>query len=469
MRQRSLRWAALLAGVAAFIGVLSPGALGAEQPAGPVQADLPQCAGSASWPFVGADLSNSRDASGGPSASAIGSLKVLWRFHAGNGDFTGTPIVANCTVYVGSNGGWVRALRSSDGQPIWQTHLGGPIPSSAAVSGRRVFVAVANPGGPSVAALDAATGQLLWNTSIDHQPESDAYGSPILYRGVVYEGIGGLVTSEVSSSSIHVRGGLVALDAASGSVLWHSYTVPAGDDGGAIWSSPSVDPSTGLLYVGDGNAYHSPAAPTTDSLLVFDAASGALLRHYQATAGDVFNGVNAITGPDLDFGASPNLLTLRDGTPAVGIGQKSGLYWMFQRSDLKPIWQTRVGPADAFGGIVGPTAVDGSRVYGPNTLPGYLWALNQQGGKLAWLDPSLDPLHYGPASVSNGVVYSDDSYGFLDAVNASSGLLLARFPLNPIPTSTYAEAYGGVSVAGGILFTDTGSQSTNGDVIALSG
>jgi polyvinyl alcohol dehydrogenase (cytochrome) len=459
------RWGTVAAG--ALLAGMAPGVVTGADALAPAALTHQPCARTSSWPLVGANLSNTRDVAGGPTPAQVGSLKVLWRFHASNGDFTGTPVVGDCMVFVGSNGGWVRALDEQTGQPVWQAHLGGPIPSSAAFAGNRVFVAVANPGAPSVAALDASTGALLWSTTIDNQPYSDAYGSPIVSGGAVYEGVAGSVTSEVSSSNIHVRGGLVALDAKSGAIRWHTYTVPPGDDGGAIWSSPSLDRSTGLLYVGDGNAYHSPAAPTTDSVLVFDSTTGALVRHFQATGGDVFNGVANPTGPDLDFGASPNLLTLAGGIKAVGIGQKAGIYWMLRRSDLKPIWDTRVGPGDAFGGVVGSTAVDAHSVYGPNTLPGYLWALHQRGGHLAWIDPSLDPLHYGPASVSNGVVYTDDSDGFLDCVNASNGLLLARIPLNPVPTTSYAEAYGGVSIANGTVFTDTGSQSTEGDVIAL--
>ena len=464
-RQRRRIWVVSVA-VAVGLGA-TPSALGAGLGTAPLSRSAqPSCPSGPGWPLTGADLANSRDASGGPSPSQIASLKVRWRFHAADGDFTGTPIVGACMVFVGSNGGWVRALHEQDGQPAWNTKLEGPIPSSAALVDKRLFVAVANPGAPSVAALDPTNGKVLWTTRIDSQPESDAYGSPVVDQGVVYEGVAGVVTSEVSSSKIHVRGGLVAIDASSGQILWHSYTVPSGDDGGAIWSSPSIDTSTGLIYVGDGNAYHSPAAPTTDSILVFNQ-SGALVKSFQATSGDVFNGVNNLTGLDLDFGASPNLLTLRDGTKAVGLGQKAGVYWMFRRSDLSPIWETRIGIGSAFGGIVGSTAVDASGVYGPNTLPGYVCALKQQTGQLAWLDPSADPLHYGPASVSNGVVYSEDSSGFLDCVNAASGLLLARMPLNPIPTTTYAEAYGGVSVSDGEVFADTGSQSSNGDVIAL--
>lgn len=418
------------------------------------------------WPLVGANLANTRSAPGGPSPAQTLALEVRWRFSASDGDFTGTPIVGNCMVFVGSNGGWVRALDESSGKVVWAKQLGAAIPSSAALASGAVFVAGAKPGAPFVAALSEATGKVLWERTIDTQPNSDAYGSPLVAGGVVYEGVAGLVSAEVGNSTISVRGGIVALSASTGAVRWHTYTVPSGFDGGAVWSTPSLDPRTGTLYVGDGNAYHSPAASTTDSLLALNATFGAIVRHFQATSGDTF-GASRLAGSDFDFGASPNLLALSNRTLAVGVGQKAGRYWMLRRANLSPIWETQVGPGSAFGGVVGSTAVDGSNVYGPNTLPGYLWALHQS-GQLAWADPSADPLHYGPATVSDGVVYTEDSNGFLDCVDASTGLLLARVPLNRVPTTNYAEAYGGVSIANGLVFADTGSQSQNGDVIALA-
>lgn len=430
------------------------------------QASSRSCRGS-SWPMVGANLANTRSVPNGPSPAQTPTLAARWRFHAGDGDFTGTPIVGDCKVFVGSNGGVVRALDEASGKVLWATQLHSPIPSSLALAKGTVFVAGATLGAPFVAALAEGTGQLLWRTGIDHQADSDAYASPLVAGGVVYEGVAGSVTQEVGSPAISVRGGLVALDAGTGAVRWHTYTVPPGHDGGAIWATPSLDTRTGILYVGDGNAYHAPAASTTDSVLALDAQTGSILRHFQATSGDVF-GASSLTGPDFDFGAAPNLVTLAGGTQAVGIGQKSGSYWMLRRADLAPIWHTQIGLGSAFGGVVGSTAVDQNRVYGPNTVPGYLWALGRQSGGLAWVEPGLDALHYGPASVSNGVVYTEDSLGFLEAVDAATGLPLALIELNPIPTTSYAEAYGGVAIANGLVFADTGSQSQSGDIIAFA-
>src|SRR5262249_24353598 len=46
--------------------------------------------------------------------------------------------------------------------------------------------------GPYVIALDQATGQLVWSSSaIDTQPGADVYGSPMVYNGVLLEGVSG--------------------------------------------------------------------------------------------------------------------------------------------------------------------------------------------------------------------------------------------------------------------------------------
>jgi polyvinyl alcohol dehydrogenase (cytochrome) len=111
----------------------------------------------------------------------------------------------------------------------------------------------------------------MWQTTIDDQPGSDVFGSPVVANGVVYIGTSASY-AEDKLPLAHDRGSVVALDAATGAMKWKTYTVPVGDDGGAVWSTPSIDAATGLLYVGTGNAYHAPAAGTTDAVLALDRA-----------------------------------------------------------------------------------------------------------------------------------------------------------------------------------------------------
>jgi polyvinyl alcohol dehydrogenase (cytochrome) len=235
--------------------------------------------------------------------------------------------------------------------------------------------------------------------------------------------------------------------------------VPRGLDGGAVWTTPAIDPATARLYVGTGNAYHAPAADTTDAVLALDALSGRIMDHFQATPNDVWNGTtNLFTGPDHDFGASANLFTAPDGRKMVGEGQKSGTYWGLDRATMEPVWEAFTGPGSPVGGIIGSTAYDGQRIYGPDTVGGEIWALDRA-GSTAWISSDGDPARFGPVSTANGVVYSAGTAGFLTAREASTGIVLAKLPLG-------GPAWGGVAIDRGSVFAVTGIQGDSGFVVA---
>jgi polyvinyl alcohol dehydrogenase (cytochrome) len=415
---------------------------------------------SADWPIYGKDLANSRDGgTEGPPRAAAATLSQAWRFESTDGDFTGTPVVASGTVVAGSGGGSVFALDAATGGRKWSRDFDQPINGSAAIASGRVYIPLATPDSPELAALSLADGSLLWTRTLDTQKDSDTFGSPVVWNGTVFIGTSSLF-GELNDPDVNVRGSVVALDARTGRRKWKTFTVPPGLDGGSVWSTPAIDTATGRLFVGTGNAYHEPAADTTDSILALDTKSGRILDHFQATPGDVWNATTGVTdGPDADFGASPNLITGTDGRPLVGEGQKSGTYWAVDRSTLDPVWNTTVGPPSFVGGILGSTAYDGSQVYGPNTPGGEIWALGRD-GSVAWLSLDADPVHFAPVAVANGVVYGNDMAGFLNARDAGSGLLLARYPLG-------GPSWGGVSIAAGTIFTVTGIQGDSGFIQAF--
>jgi hypothetical protein len=55
------------------------------------------------------------------------------------------------------------------------------------------------------------------------------------------------------------------------------------------------------------------------------------------------------------------------------------------------------------GGVIGSTAYDGSRVYGPVTPAGEVWGLSRDGA-VSWASADGGPLHFSPTSVANDVV-----------------------------------------------------------------
>src|SRR3954452_20283098 len=403
----------------------------------------------ADWPTYGHDLANSRSAGrDGPTAAQAGSLQQAWRFDAPNGDFTGTPVVAGGVLVAGTNLGSIYPLDAVTGKQLWSHDVGRQINGSAAIDlaapdGPTVFVPVAQTGSPRLIALSLLTGAVRWDKAISDQDGSYVYGSPTFWNGRVYIGTSGPDTDESTA-----RGTVVALDESTGNVSWRAYTGPPGHDGGAVWSTPAIDAATGRLYVGTGNAYHSPAADTTDAMLVLDASTGQILGHFQSVPGDVWELDSPTGGPDYDSGASPNLIAGPDGETLVGEGSKSGTYWARDRATLKPAWDTMVGPGSGVGGILASTAYDGSRIYGTDTVDSGIWALGRDGSE-QWSSVDAGSPHFSPLAVANDVVYTADPAGFLTARDAATGSILGKAPLN-------APTFAGLSVVGAAVYVATG-------------
>ena len=122
------------------------------------------------------------------------------------------------------------------------------------------------------------------------------------------------------------------------------------------------------------------------------------------------------------------------------------------------------------GGIVGSTAFDGTAVYGPITIGGYLWSVGAQGA-LRWVTPVADGAHWGnPVATANGVVYSMDFGGDLDAFNAANGVPLLRRPVllgGPRPSGA-PISWGGVSIARNTVYAAVGtSELSDGRIVAF--
>ena len=417
----------------------------------------------ADWPTYGHDLSNTRDAGlVGPAPSQVPTMTQTWKFSSSTGDFTGTPVVAGGVLVAGNNGGWVYALDAATGKLLWSRNVGAPVNGSAAIDlsapgGPTVFVPVAEVGSPHLAALSLSSGATRWDTTLTTWPGADVYGSPVFWRGTVYIGVSAFQDNST------VRGSLLSLGERGGQIRWQTYTVPPGRDGAPIWSTPAIDTRTGRLYAGTGNNYHSPTTDTEDAIMAFDASTGAILGSYQATSGDVFSESGNVTGPDADFGDSPNLITSPSGEQLVGDGQKTGIYWALDRATMQPAWHATIGPGWQFGGIIGATASDSSRIYGADATSGQVFGLRTD-GSLAWESVDAGGAHVSPAAIGDGVLYTVDPTGFLVARQPDTGLLLGRFPLGGF-------ALGGASVVGQAVYVAVGTselpQQLGGSIIAF--
>jgi polyvinyl alcohol dehydrogenase (cytochrome) len=144
-------------------------------------------------------------------------------------------------IAAGQKSGWVHAVDAATGGLVWQREVGpgsalGGIEFGTASDGDRIYVAQAHPReGGAIAALDGATGKLLWNTPTpDKRPN---YGPLIL--------TGNLENRLVFAGS--TAGFIRAYDGKDGRILWEF------DTGGGIGGGPAV--VDGVLYIGSGYSF----------------------------------------------------------------------------------------------------------------------------------------------------------------------------------------------------------------------
>ena len=493
--RRTVRSVALIAAVA---GLLATGITGAAAEPG---------FGWGDWTSAGQNIydTHNQPFEDQISATNVSGLTPRWTLTTA-GAVSSTPTEADGVVYVPDFGGKLWAVAAGSGHVLWSrdissyTGITGDLSrTSPAVYGDELVLGegwILNPSaaGAKVFAVNRYTGALIWSTLVDTDPDAVITAAPVIYNGVIYQGISS--KGEASSHSTF-RGAIAAIDAATGRVLWKSYTVPSNNGnsdsnlpgyytGGSVWnSSPVVDPLRGLLYVGTGNNYTVPAgvctapgqtgcAPTVaddylDSILAVHLRDGSIAWADHTLNADLWT-IPQPDGPDSDFGAGPNLFTTRNpqtGLPEqlLGIGQKNGAYWAVDPATGKVAWQTQVGPAT---GIQYGTATDGRRIYvAEDDLFGKSYALGGSGpyggqtataGSWAALDPATgeilwqtpDPTGSFDASfvsTANGVVYGGslaatgtDMY----ALNAATGQILWRFASGGSVTGGAAIAHGSV-------------------------
>lgn len=166
--------------------------------------------------------------------------------------------------------------------------------------------------------------------------------------------------------TVNFRGGVIALEVATGKQVWKMDTAEPPYTGVAVWSAFALDPDAGLLYFTTGNTYTGDAAaPLTDSLVAVNAKTGKLQWSRQTFEHDVWLPKKPL-GPDYDFAAGPQLLDASSNGKMqhlVIAGQKSGLLWAFDRATGERAWVTSIGYGGVEGGMHAAASIGDSAVY----------------------------------------------------------------------------------------------------------
>jgi polyvinyl alcohol dehydrogenase (cytochrome) len=448
------------------------------------------------------------------SAADVPRLRLKWAFgFAGVNRTFAQPTVVGGRLFVGSASSLVYSLSADTGCQHWTFRADGPVRTAITVgqtgapSGR--WTAYFGDQSSNVYAVDALTGELLWKRRVDDFPGATMTAAPTLAGGSLYVGTSSaeeVLGANAKYECCKFRGGVAALDAATGEVRWKSFTIPEepkpvrknklgvqlwGPSGAGVWSSPTVDLERGVVYVTTGDSYSDPAAATSDAFVAFDIKTGKLLWSRQTTAGDAFNIACGLpeamrincpeaNGPDVDFGSSAMLVDLPNKRRALIAGQKSGVVHAIDPDrNGEILWQTTIGKGSALGGIQWGTAFDGSRVYAalsdvqpepappgtPGAQPSFfgamrlnpragggLFALNPENGDIVWSTPhpgcgdrpGCSPAQSAAVTAIPGVVFSGGLDGHLRAYASDTGKIIWDVDTaQPYKTVNAVQANGG--------------------------
>ncbi len=398
---------------------------------------LPVLVGSAQdSPPAGFDLRNQHSTTeAGITTQNVGQLGLAWSIPTKE-NVSHWPLVDPATnrLYFADWGGTVYATDATTGQVLWQKQVEQPMTqwpwygfAGTGTLGEGMLFEASVEG--NAFALDVQTGEVQWQTEFTDDPEAGNVGKLLYHDGLVYIGVQSVeeaLDGMMPDFTPNFRGKVVALNAQSGEVAWERSLVEAPHNGVAVWSSFALDPETNTLFFTTGNNYTGEATELSDAIIAVDAKTGEIRWASQTTEHDVWTKGRPI-GPDYDFGAGPQLFEATiDGQERhlVGAGQKSGIFWAFDRETGEIVWLTTVGYGGAAGGIhaeaaIGQDAVyvwsNNSYTYGmpPEQVPLTIKALDKGTGRNLWVIPKAQP-----AAVPSAGFLANDVYfvGSLDGV-----------------------------------------------------
>jgi len=191
-------------------------------------------------------------------------------------------------------------------------------------------------------ALDAASGQLLWDARVaDGALGYEITGAPVAFDGKVFTGDAGADTG--------IRGRIYAFDVRTGALVWAFDIVPREGDaaratwsggtdkgGGATWSSMAIDPVRHLLFVPTGN----PAPDFNDANRAGDNLYTDSVVALELATGKLSWYVQQVAHDmhDWDTAAAPALFS-HGGHSVMAVASKNGLLYQYDRDSHQTLSQ----------------------------------------------------------------------------------------------------------------------------------
>lgn len=358
------------------------------------------------------------------------------------GGFQATPVVYQGVMFI-TKESKTFAIDATNCKIYWK-HVYAPSGPVALATNRGVAlyngVLFRGTGDAHLIALDANTGSLLWDTKV--ADSTDGYftsSAPIVWNDLVFIGEAG--------ADWGIKARLHAFRVSDGSKAWSFDMIPTGDEpgaetwkkadstttgGGSMWTTYTLDESSGLLYVSVGNpapdfaAQYRPGANLfTDSIVVLDAKTGKLSHYYQQIPND---------DKDYDTSVAPVLYRL-GGKLRVSVPTKAGFLFTYDEASHKLVYKVptvtiknAAKPPTAAGTPICPNYTGGSQWSNPAFYPEqarlYVNSIDWCGVvKLGEVRYVQGQLFFGGAMQLDPV---EKAKGYTTAYNAATGKILWR-------------------------------------------
>ena len=450
----------------------------------------------------------------------VGELRMVWsRALSPGGRQQGTPLVYDGVLYMPNPSDVIQAIDAATGDLLWEYRRDLPddacerIMPGVCTTNRNLAIydnlIIDTSVDEYVFALDARTGELVWETQVlDYttHPANQSTG-PIVANGKVVSGRSCMPAAGPEACVI------TAHDARTGEELWRRRTTPApgepGDEtwGGVpdqdrrhvgTWMAPSFDPALNLLYIGTSVTSPAPkfmvgGADLThlyhNSTLALDADTGEIVWYYQHLNDhwDLDHPferllVDTVVRPDPAAVSwiNPSLQPGRERQVMTGIPGKTGIVYTLDRATGEFLWATPTVAQNVVSRIDGatgavtenpeavfrgfgqevftcPTAMGGkdweAGAYSPRTNTMYM-PLRNACARMAPLDDGGRSLY--SLSMRNELAPGTDQLGAVWAISAETGAVAWTHEQRSATMSLAATA-------GGLVFVG----DTNGRFKAL--
>ncbi len=399
-------------------------------------------------------------------AHNIRNLTQSWAVNLSAGTLS-TPLVVNGSVYLADLSGNVYSLSLATGSPNWvrDIGLGNAIQSTPQAAGGVLYVAVGSNSPAQVYALSQASGNIIWQANLG-VISPNLHSSPILYHGMVYIGVEG--EANAGGSNAMPAGGIFALNASIGKIVWEFNAIQGTSSGAAVAGSVAVDPILNSIYFGTANAYaqaNTMQPSYVYAIISLNATSGRPDWYHQVH-------INPGLGLNLGFVSTPNLFSVNiNGVThqALGIGSTDGAYYVLDRATGLPLENFSIASGSNYGisgasGLYYPSETgyfSNPEIFIPSDYNsngsavgnGTIAAVYSSGGFAPWtfITPGILT---GSVALTQGTVFFGDDRGNLYALSIANGSVLFHAKL-------VGRISGGVTVAGNHMLVGTAFGPSN--------